>query len=56
MPLLTLTAVHAADTEPAGQKPGKDFTRKLDEGTFAFQAHDPGNVARYKNIRAKRLD
>ena len=43
-------------TEPADQKPGKDFTRKLDEGTFALQAHDPKSVVRYKNIRVKRLD
>jgi hypothetical protein len=43
-------------TEPADKKPGKDFTRKLDAGTFALQAHDPKSVIRYKNIRAKRLD
>lgn len=43
-------------TEPADLKPGKDFTRKLDEGTFALQAHDPASVVRYKNIRVKRLD
>jgi len=43
-------------TEPADQKPGKDFTRKIAEGTFALQAHDPGSVVRYKNIRVKRLD
>ena len=43
-------------TEPAGAQPGKDFTRKLDEGTFALQAHDPKSVIRYKNIRVKRLD
>lgn len=43
-------------TEPADQKPGKDFTRKLDEGTFALQAHDPKSVSRFKNIRVKRLD
>jgi hypothetical protein len=41
--------------EPAGAQPGKDFFRKLDEGTFALQAHDPKSVVRYKNIRAKRL-
>jgi hypothetical protein len=41
--------------EPAGTQPGKDFTRKLDEGTFALQAHDPKSVVRYKNIRVKRL-
>ena len=42
--------------EPAGAKPGTDFTRKLDSGTFAFQAHDPKSVVRYKNVRVKRLD
>ncbi len=42
--------------EPAGVQPGKSFTRKLDEGTFALQAHDPKSVVRYKNIRVKRLD
>lgn len=42
--------------EPAGAKAGKDFTRKLDSGTFAFQAHDPKSVVRYKNVRVKRLD
>ena len=41
--------------EPAGAQPGKDFTRKLDEGTFALQAHDPKSIIRYKNIRVKRL-
>ena len=43
-------------TEPPGAQPGNDFTRKLDEGTFALQAHDPKSVVRYKNIRVKRLD
>ena len=43
-------------TEPADQKPGAQFTRKLDEGTFGLQAHDPISVVRYKNIRVKRLD
>lgn len=41
--------------EPADKKPGADFTRKLDEGTFALQAHDPNSVVYYKNIRVKRL-
>ena len=41
--------------EPAGAQPGKDFQRKLSEGTFAFQAHDPKSVVRYKNVRVKRL-
>lgn len=43
-------------TEPAGTKAGSDFTRVVDEGTFALQAHDPGSTVKYKNIRVKRLD
>lgn len=42
--------------EPAGAQPGKEFERKLGEGTFALQGHDPGSTVRYKNIRVKRLD
>ena len=42
--------------EPAGAQAGKDFVRKLGEGTFALQGHDPGSTIRYKNIRVKRLD
>lgn len=43
-------------TEPPGAQPGKTFTRKLADGTFALQAHDPKSVVRFKNIRVKRLD
>lgn len=43
-------------TEPAGAVAGKDFERKIASGTFAFQAHDPKSVIRYKNVRVKRLD
>ena len=43
-------------TEPPGAQPGRGFSRKLDSGTFAFQAHDPKSVVRYKNVRVKRLD
>ena len=42
-------------TEPPGVQAGKPFERKLGEGTFAFQAHDPGSTVMYKNIRVKRL-
>jgi hypothetical protein len=42
-------------TEPPGAQPGQDFTRKLDQGTFALQAHDPRSVVRFRNIRVKRL-
>lgn len=41
--------------EPAGAQPGKDFLRKISEGTFALQAHDPKSVVRFRNIRVKRL-
>jgi hypothetical protein len=43
-------------TEPPGTQAGKDFARKLNEGTFAFQGHDPKSVVRYKNVRVKKLD
>lgn len=43
-------------TEPDGAQPGRSFTRKLGDGTFALQAHDPRSVVRYRNIRVKRLD
>ncbi len=42
--------------EPQGSQAGKDFSRKLGEGTFALQGHDPKSTVRYKNIRVKRLD
>ena len=42
--------------EPPGTQPGNTYTRKLDSGTFALQAHDPKSVIHYKNIRVKRLD
>ncbi len=41
--------------EPADRKAGTDFTRILDKGTFALQAHDPKSVVMFKNIRVKRL-
>jgi hypothetical protein len=43
-------------TEPADKQPEPDYTHKLDEGTFALQAHDPGSTVHFKNIRVKRLD
>ena len=41
--------------EPPGTVAGNGFARKLAEGTFALQAHDPKSVIRYRNIRVKRL-
>ena len=43
-------------TEEPSRQAGKDFTRKLDKGTFALQGHDPKSTVCYKNIRVKRLD
>jgi hypothetical protein len=43
-------------TEPVGAQAGGDFTRKLSEGTFALQGHDPDSIIRYRNIEVKRLD
>ena len=43
-------------TQPEDKKPGKDFTRVLDKGTFALQAHDPGSTVMFKDIRVRRLN
>ena len=32
-----------------------EFERRLDEGTFALQAHDPKSLVYFKNIAVKRL-
>jgi len=37
--------------EPAG----KEGTKKLSEGTFALQAHDPGSTVMFRNLQVKRL-
>ena len=44
-------------TEPEGKEAfSKDFERRLGEGTFALQCHDPKSIVHFKNIRVKRLD
>ena len=30
-------------------------TRKLSEGLFAIQAHDPGSEVHYRSVKVKRL-
>jgi hypothetical protein len=42
--------------QPADYKAGTNYTRILDKGTFALQAHDPKSIVHVKNIRVKRLD
>ena len=42
-------------TEPEGQEAGAQFTRKLDKGTFAFQAHDPKSEVWFRKVEARHL-
>ncbi len=43
-------------TEPEGKEAfSKDFERRLGEGTFALQAHDPDSLVYFKNLVVKRL-
>lgn len=43
-------------TEPDGQPAASDqFERRLSEGTFALQAHDPDSKVYFKNLRVKKL-
>ena len=41
-------------TEP--ENPEGPATRRLSEGTFALQAHDPGSTVYYRKIEVKKLD
>jgi hypothetical protein len=43
-------------TEEPDRQPGMDFTRALDRGTFALQAHDPKSIVYYRNIKVRRID
>jgi hypothetical protein len=44
-------------TQPPGWSGTKDFPdRRIASGTIALQAHDPGSVVYYKNIRIRALD
>ncbi len=44
-------------TEPENQKAfSKQFERRLGEGTFALQAHDPDSTVYFRNLRVKRLE
>lgn len=42
--------------EPEGKKAfSADFERRLGEGTFALQAHDPDSKVYFRNLKVKRL-
>jgi hypothetical protein len=44
-------------TEPETPEPPRGMEgRVISSGTFALQAHDPGSVVRYRNIRVKPLE
>lgn len=48
--------VTADYTEPEGKEAfSKDFERRLGEGTFALQAHDPDSKVSFRNLSVKRL-
>jgi Domain of Unknown Function (DUF1080) len=43
-------------TEPEGKEEfSEDFERRLGEGTFALQAHDPRSKLYFKNLKVRRL-
>ncbi len=48
----TMTDYTEPENKPAFSK---EFERRLGEGTFALQAHDPESVVYFKNIAVKRL-
>lgn len=44
-------------TEPESKEAfDKNFERRLGEGTFALQAHDPGSKVYFRNLRVKKMD
>ena len=54
--LVDLLGLDVVDyVEPKDKEAGNQFTRVLDKGTFAFQAHDPKSKVLFKNIRVRRL-
>lgn len=42
-------------TEPADLKVSGNFIRRLDQGTFALQAHDPKSVVHFRKLYVRRL-
>jgi hypothetical protein len=50
-----VAADYTEDAEALAKLKGKDPGRKISEGTFALQAHDPGSTVLYRNIKVKRL-
>ena len=51
-----VTADYTEDPEALAKDRSIESGRRIGEGTFALQAHDPGSTVLYRNIRVKRLD
>jgi hypothetical protein len=50
-----VTADYTEDAEALAKDKSIEPGRRMGEGTFALQAHDPGSTVLYRNIRVKRL-
>lgn len=50
-----VTADYKEDPEALAKDKSIEPGRRIGEGTFALQAHDPGSTVLYRNIRVKRL-
>jgi hypothetical protein len=50
-----VTADYTEDAEALAKDKDIEPGRRMGEGTFALQAHDPGSTVLYRNIRVKRL-
>jgi hypothetical protein len=50
-----VTADYTEDAAKLATEKGMEPGRRIGEGTFALQAHDPGSTVLYRNIKVKRL-
>jgi hypothetical protein len=50
-----VTADYKEDAEALAKDKDIESGRRIGEGTFALQAHDPGSTVLYRNIKVKRL-
>ena len=51
-----VTADYMENPEELAKDESIEPGRRIGQGTFALQAHDPGSTVLYRNIRVKRLD
>jgi 3-keto-disaccharide hydrolase len=50
-----VTADYIEDADALAKDKSVEPGRRVGEGTFALQAHDPGSTVMYRNIRVKKL-